>query len=129
MTNETAMPHENPLTVHDVGGEVDTETVIFRAVWSLIAERLVVPSKLSRCTKEEIATAISDANECPVCVTAHALFGSFADHVKMDSSAAHDSKTTEMQDNTTLSRQRQPTPIVSTKQLYAIVIARFQWFY
>jgi len=56
--------YENPLTVHDVGHEIDTETVIFRVVWSLIAESLVVPSQLSRSAKEEIATAISRANEC-----------------------------------------------------------------
>ena len=57
----------SPLTLHDVDDDA------FRAIWSLVAETMVVDGALTRTTKEAIADMVSERNECPVCATIHTM--------------------------------------------------------
>ena len=65
---------ENPITLHVVDDD------LFRSLWALVAEVMVVDGALCRYTKENIAQLVSKKNECPVCVTAHSMMGSAAEH-------------------------------------------------
>ena len=60
---------DNPITLHSVNDDV------FRTVWSLIAETMVVDGVLTRGMKETIAELVSMKNSCPVCVVAHSMMG------------------------------------------------------
>ena len=62
----------NPITVHSIEDEV------FAIVWSFIAEAMIPEGEISRYTRESIANLVSTMNECPMCVTAHAMMSSAA---------------------------------------------------
>ena len=58
---------DNPITLHSVSDD------LFARIWSVIAETMCVTTELSRTTKEEVATLVSERNTCPVCITAHTM--------------------------------------------------------
>lgn len=68
----------NPLTIHDCDDD------LFRAVWCLLGETMVVGGELDRVEKEEIATMVSQNNKCTVCVTAHVMMATAAKKKKRD---------------------------------------------
>ncbi|CAB9512029.1 expressed unknown protein [Seminavis robusta] len=75
---------DNPITLHSVNQDV------FARIWSLIAETMVVQVELSRSTKEEIASLVSERNSCPVCIAAHNFMGITA--IVVDQNAQKNSK-------------------------------------
>jgi hypothetical protein len=54
---------DNPITIHDC------DDSLMRAVWSLIAETMVVKGELSRKEKEAVAMVTNKNSQCAVCVT------------------------------------------------------------
>lgn len=61
----------------DFGAAVEPVTLhrsqprVMAAVWAVLRETLVVCDRVPRRTKEAIATAVSQVNECPYCIDAH----------------------------------------------------------
>src|SRR5690349_10555894 len=44
---------------------------VLRASWVMLREIVLAPGLLDRGTKEAVAAAVSEANECPYCTTVH----------------------------------------------------------
>ncbi|GHH39538.1 carboxymuconolactone decarboxylase family protein [Lentzea cavernae] len=44
---------------------------VLRASWVMLREIVLAPGLLDRGTKEAVAAAVSEANECPYCITVH----------------------------------------------------------